>query len=142
RSPYLGLCYLAMIHPALVLGPSLSVVVATVVVAAVLAEEFLFPTASTHPFGAGTRSLLHFSVVLGKLTFLPLIAWAGGRLAQEVRERETARRLAEWRRLRLEAREERLRREMEIARHVQERLLPLTTPALPGLTLAMLSRPA
>jgi serine phosphatase RsbU (regulator of sigma subunit) len=134
RSPYFGLCYLAMIHTALVLGPPVSLGVAAGAMAAVLTDALLFPVQP--------QTLLHLSVVVGKLTFLPLIAWAGGRLARELQEREVARRSAEQRMLKLEAAEERVRREMKMARHVQERLLPLPTPALPGLTLAMLSRPA
>jgi serine phosphatase RsbU (regulator of sigma subunit) len=134
RSPYFGLCYLAMLHTALVLGVPVSLVVAAGAVAAVLTHELLFPVEH--------RTLLHLSVLVGKLTFLPLIAMAGGLLARELREREMARRRAERRMLKLEAEEERVRREMEMARGVQQRLLPMPEPALRGLTVSTLSRPA
>jgi serine phosphatase RsbU (regulator of sigma subunit) len=134
RSPYFGLWYLALIHAGLLLGPRAGLGIAAGAAALVVASELTQP--------GGREALLDVNLALGKLTFLPLIAFSAGRLAQEVRDREAARRQAERRVLTLEAEERRVREEMEIARRVQQSLLPMAAPAHPGLTLATLSYPA
>jgi serine phosphatase RsbU (regulator of sigma subunit) len=134
RSPYFGLWYLALIHAALLLGPRAGLEIATAVSVLVVARELAQP--------GSLAALLDVNFALGKLPFLLLVAWAAGRLAQDVREREAARRGAERRALTLEAEEARVRQEMEFARRVQESLLPLVTPPLPGFSLATLSCPA
>src|SRR5207247_8468632 len=74
---------------------------------------------------SGSRvNLLDIPFSIARLSFLPLVAWAAGWLAQEVREREVALHRTERRALTLEAQEERVRQEMEAARQVQESLLP------------------
>jgi serine phosphatase RsbU (regulator of sigma subunit) len=135
RSPYFGLWYLVLIHAALLLGPNEAVGISVGVAALIIASEWLMPGRN----GAGLRTL-DFS--MGKLPFLPLIAWTAGRLAQEIRDREAARRQVERRALTLEAEEARLRQEMEFARRVQESLLPMNPSPPPGLTLATFAQPA
>src|SRR5947207_11263675 len=83
----------------------------------------------------GREELHNLSHALGTLPFLLLITWAAGRLAQEMRDREAARRRAEQRALTLEAEEVRSRKEMEIARRVQQRLLPGDEPAIAAISL-------
>lgn len=134
RSPYFGLWYLALIHAALLLGPRAGLSIATGAAALVVTSELALPE--------GRRALLDLNLALGKLPFMLLIAWAAGRLAEEVRAREAARRQMERRALELEAEEASVQQEMEIARRVQESLLPLVVPTIPGLTLAALSWPA
>lgn len=134
RSPYFGLWHLALIHAALMLGPRAGMAVAAGAAALVTAAELNLP---------GGRAALHnVGLALGTLPFLLLITWAAGRLGQEVREREAARRQAEQRALALEAEEVRVRHEMEIARRVQDSLLPVAMTVPPGLTLAAFSCPA
>jgi serine phosphatase RsbU (regulator of sigma subunit) len=135
RSPYFGLWYIALIHAALLLGPNAALGISMGVAALIVTSELVL----TGSHGASLRTL-DFS--LGKLPFLPLIAWAAGRLAQEIRDREAARRQAERRALTLEAEEARLRNEMEIARRVQESLLPIAPSTPPEVMLATFSRPA
>jgi serine phosphatase RsbU (regulator of sigma subunit) len=135
RSPYFGLWYIALIHAALLLGPNAALGISAGVAVVVIASELALP--GTH--GASLRTL-DFS--LGKLPFLLLIAWAAGRLAQEIKDREASRRHAERRALTLEAEEAQIRNEMEIARQVQESLLPIAPSTPPEVTLASFSRPA
>lgn len=134
RSPYFGLWYLALIHAGVLLGPWTALGIAGVTAVLVITGELLPP--------GDHRALLDVNLALGKLPFLPLIAYSAGRLGQEVRERESARRHAERQILTLEAEERRVREEMEIAQRVQQSLLPLVTPDEPELSFATLSSPA
>jgi phosphoserine phosphatase RsbU/P len=133
-SPYFGLLYLALIHAAVLLGPRAGLGTAMGAAALVVIREL------TRPGGRGT--VLDVSFALGKLPFLPLIIWAAGRLAQQVREREVALRQTERRTLVLEATEAQVRQEMEAARRVQESLLPAAMLPPPGLTVATIFCPA
>ena len=135
RSPYFGLWYIALINAALLLGANTALLVAAGVAIVVIASDFALP-------GRPSARLLDLDFALGKLPFLPLIAWAAGRLAQEIKDREGSLRRAERRAVTLEADEARIRNEMEIARRVQESLLPIT-PSMPReVTLASFSQPA
>lgn len=135
RSPYFGLWYVALINAALLLGPNAALGVAAGVAAVVIASDYALP-------GQHGARLLDLDFALGKLPFLSLIAWAAGRLAQEIRDREASRRQVERRAVTLEADEARIRSEMEIARRVQESLLPIAPTTPPGVTLASFSQPA
>lgn len=134
RSPYFGLWYLALIHVALVLGLRAGLGVAAAVAALVVASEQLRL--------GGHEVVWDINLALGKLPFLLLVTWSAGRLAQELREREAARREVEQRALKLEAEEQRRHQEMETARRIQAGLLPAAMPAPAGLTLASFSHPA
>jgi serine phosphatase RsbU (regulator of sigma subunit) len=133
-SPYFGLWYLAMLHAALVLRPPVALGVAAGATAAVVMNEICSPA---DPF-----VLLHLYTTLSKLSILPLIAWAGSRLARELREREVERRQANRRATASVAGEVRIQKEMASARRVQESFLPRDLPAPPGMSLAALFCPA
>jgi serine phosphatase RsbU (regulator of sigma subunit) len=134
RSPYLGLWYLVIVHTTFVLSPPVGLGISAAAVAALLVDEMTLPS------GQETRFHLYSNLV--QLFFLPLIAWAGLRLRQEVRDEEVARRQMARRVATLEAEEAHLRQGLEAARRVQESLRPRGIPVLPGFTLAALSYPA
>jgi serine phosphatase RsbU (regulator of sigma subunit) len=134
RTPYFGLWYLALTHTALVLGLETGLLMAAAAGALIVASEQMLP--------GGREALFDLNLALGKLPFLFLITWTAGKLGQELRKQEAARRASERRTLTLEAEEKRFHREMEIARQVQEHLLPTSLPAIRGLDLAAFSVPA
>lgn len=134
RSPFFDVFYLVVIAAGVQRGIEGGLITAAVSAALVLGIEVVTEIGRTR-----IRDIDHF---LSTIPYLFLVALAAGILSRQVTREAEQRRRAEVQSREMELEQERIRREMEVARDVQAALIPTVIPKVPGLIVAAKTVPA